>query len=491
MLKIANHPSFKSYISLHLPLSYAFAPYNKRNFVPKIMKDPKFTREGMFKPRKRNYQYDLTQPHIQYPERYYDEAVDKKLERKAIKERRKERNGHEEIPSGTARPLGSIIRDLTAEKFLLEGSSRLILNINELETYYQNQIDQDIHDLIVRGIRALNKSIHLKKLREVGIITTLTRKYGLLDKEIWNNLKLNLMKYLKREENETIQLLNHDVNEDNFIHTLNNILYASRKNGINIEDLIASIEEHFLPKIENFKKSHNLVLFTTALAKIPKLKNAPIWGKIEKIITPQIKDLNVLDAINLIHAYSKAQITPSFVDQLVEKFVSDFGSLKSNKAEKISIVALCLANLKTKSEKFNMLAEREIEANLDSVQSVLDSQFLICGFARLGIKNKKIYEHCANNIIQNVENLSLKEIEPYLKTFLPKNLLPKQFFTSIAEKLGNMLEENPLLFEKENTAVIIKGLEKWTREGMLQNNEVLTKFKEHSQYSGFDALLKV
>jgi len=491
MLKIANHPSLKSYFSLRSPLSYAFASYNKRNTVPKIMKDPKFTREGIFKPKKKSLQYDLNQPHILYPERYYNEAVDKKLERKAIRERRALRNGYEPIPSEGARPFASIIKDLASEKILLEGSSRLILNINELETHYQSKIDEDVHDLVVRGLKALNKNIHLKNLREVSIIAALNRKYNLWDKEIWNNLKLNLMKYFKREENETIQILSHDLNEDNFIHTLNNVLFASRKAGIEVQDLIKAVEVNFLPKVENFKNPHNLILFTTALTRIPKLKNAPIWGRIDQLVAPHVKELNVLDAINLIHAYSKAQIVPSFLDQLVEKLVADFGKVKQNKAEKISIVALSLANLKSKSEKFNLLAEREVEANLDSVKSVLDSQFIICGFARLGIKNKKIFEHCANNIIQSVETLSLKDIEPYLKTFLPKNLLPKQFFASIAEKLETVLEENPLLLDKEYTGVVVKGLEKWVGEGMLPNGDVLAKYKEFSQYSGFDSLVKL
>jgi len=320
MFKFSQSSALRSYVSLYSTLSRGFAPYNKRNKVPKIMKDPKFTRTGIFKPRKRNYQYDLTQPHVLYPERYYNEAEDKKVERKAYRERRKEREGFDVIDLEKARPLEAIISDMTSDRFLVEGSSRLIMNIKEIESHYGSQIDQDLTDLISNAVRALNSHIHLKSIREVGIITQLTRKYEIWDENIWNNTKLVLMKYFRREENETIQLLDNQVHEENFIFILNNILFASRKTGISVQDLVSEVEDRYLPRVESIKNVHNLILFINSLASVPGLKQTTLWDKLNKLLAPKLKEMNIHDVTTLLHVFSKVKITPSFFDQLGMSF---------------------------------------------------------------------------------------------------------------------------------------------------------------------------
>jgi len=484
MFKLAQSPAFKNSVSLYTALSRGFAPYNKRNKVPKIMKDPKFTRQGIFKPRKRNYQYDLTQPHVIHPERYYNEAEDKKLERKEYRERRKEREGFDEIDLHKARSLEAIIGDMTADRFLIEGSSRLIMNIKEIESHYARQLDEDLTDVVANAVRALNSHIHLKNIREVGIIIQLTRKYGIWDQTIWNNAKLVLLKYFRREENETIQLLNHEVNEDNFIFMLNNILYASKRTGIDVKDLIEEVEDRFLPRVESIRNTQNLVLFINSLVSIPSFKQTTIWEKLNKLLAPKIKEMNILDVTTLLHVYSKVRVAPSFYDQLVERFVAEIGSVQNRRVEKISLVARSLGALKKRNDKFNVLAEREVEANLNDITSPIDSRFIICNFAALGIKNKKIFEHCANNVIQNKDNLSIQDLDRFFYTVLPAEV-PKQLFTVLAERVQSELESNPAYFNKQKAKAIAAVLDQWKAQKKHENDSVIAKLKEHIQYSGF------
>lgn len=485
MLKLINSPSFRAYLSIHSVSLYAFGARNKRNFVPKIMKDPKFTREGMFNQRKKdNYQYDLTQPHIQFPERYYDEKVDSKLERKAYLERRKERKGFEDITPEVARPLDSILRDLLNEEVLLRGSSRILKNIDEIETHHLLKIDEDVREIIIRSLEAINKRIHLKNLREVGIIAAFNRKYGIVDKEIWKNVKFALMKYFVREENDTIQLVDHERNEKNFVHTLNNVLQVGKKIDLDVSDLLSSVERNYAQKINSFGDIKNLIVFTTALSHIPAFKRTTLWETVDKAVAPKVNELSGLDAVTLINSFAKAQIIPTFADQLVQRFIADFQNVGDRKVEKLSIMAHALATLKKKDEKFNILVEREIEAHLHQVNNATDSRFILTSFSRLGLKSKKVYEHCAEKIIQNLESLSVDNLEHLLKTPLRKDQLPNNFFKAIAERTGQLLDETPYSFTKPKTEAILKGLERWAQHKAHVDEELLTKFRYHIQFLG-------
>lgn len=50
-----------------------------RDTVPRILKDPKFGRQGVIRRKRKPLDYDLTQPHIKNPELYFDSKSDPKL----------------------------------------------------------------------------------------------------------------------------------------------------------------------------------------------------------------------------------------------------------------------------------------------------------------------------------------------------------------------------------------------------------------------------
>ena len=62
--------------------AFSFGWYSSRNTVPKIMKDPKFTKTGIVYRKRKAQQYDLSQPHIVNPHLYVDKKEDSKALRK-------------------------------------------------------------------------------------------------------------------------------------------------------------------------------------------------------------------------------------------------------------------------------------------------------------------------------------------------------------------------------------------------------------------------
>ncbi len=67
---------------LYKVVRFGFTARSQRDRMPNLLKDPRFTRQGMSKKKSKSYQYDLTQPHITNPERYYNEEVEIKEERR-------------------------------------------------------------------------------------------------------------------------------------------------------------------------------------------------------------------------------------------------------------------------------------------------------------------------------------------------------------------------------------------------------------------------
>jgi len=169
---------------------------------------------------------------------------------------------------------------------------------------------------------------------------------------------------------------------------------------------------------------------------------------------------------------------------IVEKFVAEIGSVQNRKVEKVSLVARSLATLKKKNDKFNVLAEREVEANLSHVVNPIDSRFIICSFAQLGIKNKKIYEHCTNNIIQNKDNLSIQDLDRFFYASLPAEV-PRELFGAVAGRVEEELARVPGYFTKEKAKVMVGVLDQWKNQKKHDNGSVITKLREHVQYSGF------
>jgi len=318
MLKAFKSSWFTVESPLTQVIRFSFSAKSKRDRVPNILKHPKFTREGISKKKKKSYQYDLTQPHIQFPERYYNEAVDKKAERKAYLERKKLRRTYEDIPTDGARPLENILKDLTNNDFLHQGSSRLINNIHELEKNYSAQLDDpNIKDIIVRAIQALTSRVYQKNFRELGIITTLNKKYGITDKNAWKDILSNVIRFIKREENDSFKVFGSETNEDNFVHTVCSIIQVSRYNGLDTTLLLQNIEQNYLAQINQFRSLKNLVLFTTALSNSPAMKNrTAFWSAIEKEVLGKLNEINAADAVALIYTFSKVKHNTDAIDKL-------------------------------------------------------------------------------------------------------------------------------------------------------------------------------
>jgi hypothetical protein len=314
MLKIfqttlSHQPPIKSEFSLSYLIRYNFTARSQRDRMPRILKHPKFTRDGISKKKIVSHQYDLTQPHIQYPERYYNEPVEQKAARKLYKDRKRQNRGLELIPAEGSRPLENIINDLTSDALLYEGSSRIFNNITEIEKNYPAQAaDPNVKDLIVKGIKAVTGKAFEKNFREVGILAALNKRYGINDKNTWDIIMTNLLRFIRREENKTFEVFGSENNENNFVHILNSVIHSSRDSGLNLSILLESVESNYKNKIKDFKNPKNFILFTSALANCPSMKNkAEFWSSIEKELQAKIDKFNSIDALTVLYAFSKVK----------------------------------------------------------------------------------------------------------------------------------------------------------------------------------------
>ena len=99
----------------------------------------------------------MTQPHIKNPELYYNEVVEKKQARKRNLELRRLKNNYEGIDLATPRPITKVLDDLVNFTNNQRGTSRLLLNVMELEKHHSDKLTDDIKEIIVGALRSIGQ----------------------------------------------------------------------------------------------------------------------------------------------------------------------------------------------------------------------------------------------------------------------------------------------------------------------------------------------
>jgi hypothetical protein len=321
MLKAFNSLDLTSGRSLTRLVRALFSAKSKRDRVPNIMKHPKFTRDGISKKKPKSYQYDLTQPHITNPERYYDAKEDRKAYRKERNVVKAMKRGLETVGGETGRPLENILKDLTNDELLHDGSSRLIINIHEIEKNHGDKLeDEAVRSVIVNAIKSLTGRVHQKNFREVGIIANFNKKYAVTDKNTWENIVSSLIRFMRKEQNATFEVFGKERTEENFIHTLNSIVQVARYNGVELSNLFNEVERNYLTKMNSFRSIKNFVLFVSSISNDRNMRSkTEFWTAIEKELSSKLDKLNVQDIVSIVYSFSKVKFNSQLVDKLGKK----------------------------------------------------------------------------------------------------------------------------------------------------------------------------
>lgn len=158
--------------------------------------------------------------------------------------------------------------------------------------------------------------------------------------------------------------------------------------------------------------------------------------------------------------------------------MENYGKIEENKLEKIAIVAISLANLKKKNDKFNILAEKEVEAQLNDLTQPIDIRFILSSFPRLGIKSKKILDHCEKHVIEGAGELTLSNIEQIVTT-TQATKFSKGFYDALGGRLNSLVEENLSQVDKSKGEHFLSVLQKWESAGLYKNEELVTRLRDH------------
>jgi len=448
-----------------------------RDKVPKLIKDPKFTRTGIVRRKTKNRNYDLTQPHIKNPELYYNEKVDKPLERKKDRELRKLKRGLPELTIGEPRELKSILQDLTNEEFLLHGSSRLIINIHELEKHHADKVEKNL-DAIHGALRVLNHKLPLLSFREFGILVTLNDRYNPNDKQLWTEIALNLQRAIQGWLEYEKDVLAVESLQKNLVHVSNSVYNASKRLDIDIKDLAKLLRRAFVEKTGAISDVKNLILFYTTLAKMPGDTPSALLAKVAEQALAKKEKLSMIDIVWLIHSVSKAYKAESkSLEPLVNLFIEKFNGKAEQRIDRIAIVAQSLANAKLSHPKFADLAGKYVESNLGQLKNVKDLCFVAESFVKLGIVKPNVFSHIEKTLEPQIQELGFNSIRQLIYSVTGNPGYKPEFIKKIYERIKKIVElevgDVDSRLTNKDMEFIVKNCRFWdTPDGKFNQTEV-------------------
>ena len=282
-----------------------FSRISKKNLVPRILKDPKFTRTGISAKKKKSLQYDLSKPHIVNSHLYYNEKDDKLQKRREYKERKSLRNEYPPITKET--PSEHLLNNLNDDFLLARGSGRILNVVLELETRDQSLIVQ-YRDLIQRALVKISEKAFYFNLREFGMLVTLATRYIPDNKEIWRNFSWNFQRILEKKKYYKENVLETKSKEKNFIFIFNNIYKASLRHGLDFVKIRSNMVELFLSKLDDLSNFSHVVLLVTTLTKYSKQEGKDFLLKLLPNVKAKMGQINEKDALGLIQAMVKCEV---------------------------------------------------------------------------------------------------------------------------------------------------------------------------------------
>jgi len=273
--------------------------------VPKIMKDPKFTRTGISKPKKKSYQYDLSSPHIINRHLYYNAKEDKIQKRHEYKARKSLRNVYPPITKVT--PNEHLINNLNDDFLLDRPSGRIMSVVLELEARDLKIVDE-YRDLIKRALKKISEKVFYFNLREFGILVTVAARYIPNNKEVWKKFALNFLRILEKKKYYKENVIETKSKEKNFVFIFNNIYKASVKHNIDITQIRTDVSQLLLDKLDNLSNFSHVILLVTTLSKHSKDEGKDFLMKLIPKLKEKMGQINEKDAIGLIQAMQKCQV---------------------------------------------------------------------------------------------------------------------------------------------------------------------------------------
>ena len=464
-------------VSLVNIIARGFTKMSARDKVPNLIKDPRFTRTGMSKRKTRDRTYDLTQPHIKNPELYYDQKVDRPLERKKQRELHKLKRGLPEVDIGQPRELKNILADLTNPELLTKGSSRLMVNIHELQKWHQDKIESNL-DAIHGALRVLNHRLPLLSFREFGIVTTLNDRYNPNDKQIWTDISLNLQRAIQGWVEYERDVIAVNSLKKNLIHVSNSVYNAAKRLDINIESLSALLRQTFQDKIDSIKDTKELILFYTTLSKMPGEVSPTLLSKVAERALKNKQNVEMVDIVWLIHALSKTKSDNQALDQLVNVFIEKFNTKKTEqRVDRVAIVAQSLANARLSHTKFAELAGKYIESNLNQLKNVKDLCFIAESFVKLAITNPKVFKHIEKELEAPIENLNFNLLRQLIYSARGNPNYSSEFVNKLYARLKKIVEvevaSKDTSLTNKDIDLIIKNCSNWdTPDGKFTQTDV-------------------
>ena len=295
------HPKLLASSSLTFFNLSSFSRISKKNLVPKLFKDPKFTRTGYNKKKNKSLQYDLSKTYIINPHLYYDEKNDKIMKRKEYKLRKNFRNEYPLITKETKTE--HLLNNLNDDYLLSRGSGRILNVILELEERDPVIIEEN-KELIKRALRKISEKLVFFNLREYGILVTLSSRYDGDNKQLWNQFTLNFMRLLEKKKYYNESLIDTKIKEKNFVFIFNNIYRASVRHNIEITQVMNNMKELLLDKFDTLSSISHTILFMTTLVKNKKAKQEgkDFLMKLLPKLNEKINIINEKDSLALIQS---------------------------------------------------------------------------------------------------------------------------------------------------------------------------------------------
>lgn len=158
----------------------SFSLHSKRSIIPRILRDPRFSREGFHMkgtsdPKSKNFverkrakirrAVDLSG--VENAHLYYDHQKAMEADRQRLSRKREERQRL--LSEGM--PLEDVLGNLRNEEYLRAGSYHLLFNLKMLKIHHRDQVQHNLH-VVHRAVTRLNCYVHFLNLFSFKTLTS-------------------------------------------------------------------------------------------------------------------------------------------------------------------------------------------------------------------------------------------------------------------------------------------------------------------------------
>jgi hypothetical protein len=137
--------------------------------------------------------------------------------------------------------------------------------------------------------------------------------------------------------------------------------------------------------------------------------------------------------------------------------------------------------MKKKHDKFNALAEKEVEAALSTITTLSEARLIASSFPKLGIKSKTILAHAEKIIIDNSKEINFNHIETLMIAGINVRAFSKIYYETLASRFAELFGVNKRSVIKSKGQLLIAVLQKWETNGLYKNPELVTRLQDHIQ----------